>query len=135
MSLEDENVNGVVVQDQSDNMIFKAQVTDGRFYQGRLSQEFENEDEAFFILDQKTAILQVFDSLCQINPTDYYIVSGSIVVIDLEQDAAGHNVMEGNTVDHAYFVLKPPNNRKNKKHTSAVPLKIYLPEFVPQEYL
>ena len=44
----------------------------------------ENEDKAYFILDVKTAILQVFDSLCQINPTEYYIISGSIIAIDLE---------------------------------------------------
>ena len=40
-------------------------------------------------------------------------------------------MMEGNTIDHAYFVLKPAKSTKNKKHRSNVPLKIYLPDYLP----
>ena len=102
------------ILDNSSTIIFKKQVTDGRFYFGRISSELENEDEAFFILDEKTAILQVFDSLCQINPTDYYILSGSVVVIDFDRDLMGPSILNNKT-DRSYFIVNPPKDTKKRK--------------------
>ena len=75
-----------VVQDYNIHRLFKKQVTDGRYYFGRLSvgDGKGHGKMSFFILEETTAILQIFDSLSQASPTGHFIISGSIVVIDLE---------------------------------------------------